>query len=162
MHKGKLFLIAFAVACGAGTPTDFAGTYTITVVDGPNNCALGTGWTDGSSSSNISATITQDGSTAQLDVTGLTAVYLNLVVGTSTFSGSVKADTFSATYLGTKTQTQGACSYTTNVNLSITLDTNGVVSGTIDYVPKTNNDPSCGVLNTCTNTQTVSGSRTAP
>lgn len=164
MHKGKLLFIALASgACsGGGTPTNFAGSYTITVVDGADNCNVGNGWTSGNSVNGISATISQDGAVAQLTVNGLVGGYLSLVVGTNIFSGDVKGDTFTATLLGTKTQMQGACSYTTNTKLQVSLDTNNVISGTIDYTPATNNNAACGVLSTCTNTQTVSGSRTGP
>ncbi len=165
MHKGKLFFIALAAAAcggGGGTPTNFAGTYTVTVVDGADNCGLGNGWTSGSSTSGIPAQITQDGAVAQLTVNGGVGALLSFFVGTNSFAGDVKGDTFTANFLGTKQQAQGACSYTTNTKLEITLDANNVVSGTIDYTPATNNNASCGVLSSCTNTQTVSGSRTGP
>ncbi len=160
MHKGKLIAFAIAAAACSSTPTNFAGTYTVTVVDGADNCNLGNGWTSGNSTSNISATITQDGQVAQLTIGGLTAVYLDLVVGTATFSGSVTGDSFTSSFLGSKTQSQGACTYSLELALQISIDANNNLSGTITYTPKTNDDVSCGTLQSCSNTQTVSGART--
>jgi hypothetical protein len=163
MHKGKLIAIAMvAAACGGGTPTNFAGTYTITVVNGANDCNSA-GWTQGDSSTNITAQITQDGTTAQLQIptNTLAGAYLLLAIGTNSFAGIVQGDDFTATLLGTKSTTQGGCIFTINTKLDVTLDTNGVISGTLTYTPATNHDASCGTLETCSNQQTVSGSRTS-
>lgn len=166
MHKRPLFCIAFAaaavaVACSS-TPTSFAGSYTVTVVDGPNACNL-QNWTEGSSTSNIAVSFSQDGSIAQLNVQGLLGVYLLALEGSSVVSGMVTGDDFTATLLGTKTITQSACEYTLNTKLDVTLDSKGVLSGTLTYIPViTKSDPSCGALTTCTQQQTVSGSRTGP
>ena len=69
---------------------------------------------------------------------------------------------FTSEFIGTKTATQGSCSYTVNVGVAATLDSNNVLSGTLTYTPATNADASCGVLNSCSNTQTVAGTRTTP
>jgi hypothetical protein len=157
----KLFVLsAFAVAC-SGSPTNFAGSYTMTVKSNANTCGF-QNWTDGSTTAGIAATFTQDGTNAQLNVQGLIGTYLALVVGTSSFQGTVSGNAFTSEFLGTKTATQGACSYTINVGVAATLDSNNVLSGTLTYTPATNADASCGVLNSCNNTQTVSGTRTGP
>ena len=52
---------------------------------------------------------------------------------------------------------------TVDLTLDMTLDANGVLSGTVTIVPVTNRDASCGATNTCTsNVDTVSGARTSP
>ncbi len=161
MNFSRLALFGFLAACGSSPPTNFAGDYSVQLVNGANDCGFAN-WTAGSAS-NVKITMTQDGSTAQFTVDDVfAAAYLNLVVGASTFVGSVKDDTFSATFLGVKTATQGACTYKVNTKLSMTLDSNNVLSGTLTYTPATNADASCGVLNTCSQSQTVSGSRTSP
>lgn len=161
MNFSRLALIGCLAACSSSPPTNFAGDYSVQLVDGANDCGFAN-WTAGSTS-NVKVTMTQDGSTGQFTVDdALIAAYLNLVVGASTFVGSVKDDTFSASFLGVKTVTQGACSYTVNTKLSMKLDSNNVLSGTLTYTPATNDDASCGVLNTCSDSQTVSGSRTSP
>lgn len=149
-------------ACSS-TPANFAGSYAATVVEGANNCNFGGGWTEGSSTS-VTAQITQDGSDAQFTVPTSTGVglFLLFALGTNTFAGKVVGNDFTATYLGTKQTQQGACTYTVNTKLDVTIDGNNVISGTIGFTPATNGDPSCGTLNQCTNTDTVSGSRTGP
>jgi hypothetical protein len=161
MNFSRLALLGFLAACSSSPPTNFAGDYSVQLVDGANDCNFAN-WTAGSTS-NVKITMTQDGSTAQFTVDdAIVAAYLNLVIGASTFSGGVKDDTFSASFLGVKTATQGACSYTINTKLAMTLDSNNVLSGTLTYTPATNADASCGPLNTCSQMQTVSGSRTSP
>src|SRR5439155_23371418 len=96
-------------------------------------------------------------------VQGAAAIYLDLVVGTSTFQGTVSGNTFTSEYIGQKSASEGACSYKVNVGVSATLDANSVISGTLTLTPVTNNDPSCGTKNNCPgNTETVSGNRTGP
>ena len=161
MHKGKLFAFVVAAVACSSTPTDFAGTYSVTVVDGADNCGFGNGWSNGASLSNIKVTITQDGSQAQATVTGGVGTLLTLVDGTSAFSGTVTDSTLTATIVGKQTTT-GSCTYTIPSTLTVSIDSNNNLSGTIAYTPKTNGDASCGNYNSCTNTQTVSGARTGP
>jgi hypothetical protein len=157
----KLFVLsAFAFACGGSTPTNFAGTYTLTTTENANSCNLAN-WTQGSTTT-FTAKFTQDGTNAQLTVEGAVALFLDLYVGTATFQGTVSGNTFTTEFIGTKSQSEGTCTYTTNIGISATLDNNNVISGTITLTPVTNGDPSCGAKNTCNNTETVSGNRTGP
>ena len=148
-------------ACSS-TPANFAGSYAVTAVSGANDCGFA-GWTEGGSTQ-VTATITQDGSDAQFTVPPSTGVGFVLVafLGTSTFAGKVVGDEFTATYLGTKQAQQGSCMYTVNTKLDITIDDKGTINGTLAFTPATNADPSCGALNQCTNTDTVVGARTGP
>ena len=163
MKFAKLLVFAAVAACSGGTPTNFAGTYSVTVTNQANACGF-QNWTEGNSTAGIGVTITQDGSTAQVQVQGVVGGLLTLFTGTNTMQGSVSGDTFTGEILGTKTATLSntACSYTVNTKLAATLDANSVISGTLTYTPITNGDPSCGAYNTCSNNQTVSGNRTAP
>jgi len=167
MRLFKLALVAFCLGCGSTTPVNFAGTYSVTIVSGANSCNL-MNWTPGNSAGSIPVTITQDGSIAEFTVSGLAGAYLLLVLGTESFSGTVTGDTFTATYLGTKTFTQQTCMYSINVDLSATLTSNTQLNGTLTYTATTNGDPTCGSLNTCNATaaapqqQTVVGVRTSP
>jgi hypothetical protein len=161
MRFRKLFVLCLgAVACGNGVPTNFAGTYAFTASENADVCALGASWSPGSSNT-FTGTFTQDGTAAQITITGATALFLNLAVGTATFQGSVSGNTFTSELIGTKSVTDGACTYTSNIAVSASL-TNNVISGTISLTPVTNNDPSCGAKNSCTNTETLSGNRTGP
>ena len=157
---------AFVVAaCSGSGAADFSGDYTVTVTNDTNKCGFAN-WTDGQASTGITVSISQDPtnmSVAQLNFTGLTALYLDLVIGTHIFSGAkVSGNQLDVTVLGTKTATvqNTSCSYTVDSHLQITL-TGNTINGTIAYTPRTNNDPGCGTLNACTNTQTISGARPA-
>ena len=158
----KLFaLSAFVVACSSSAPTNFAGTYTLTETENANTCNLAN-WTQGSTTT-FTAQFTQDGTNAQITIEGVLGGIIQLLVGTATFQGTVSGNTFTAEYIGTKSQTDGACSFTENIAVSASLDSNNVISGTITLVPVTNNDPSCGAKNACPgNTETLSGNRTGP
>ena len=158
----KLFVLsALALACGNSTPTNFAGSYTLTETENANTCNL-PNWTQGSSVT-FNAAFTQDGTKAQITIEGAVGGLLLLYVGTSTFQGTVSGNTFTAEYIGAAKQTDGACSWTENVGISASLDANNVISGTITITPITNNDPSCGAKNNCPgNTETLSGNRTGP
>jgi hypothetical protein len=160
----KLVLPAFAflgaVACSSA-PTNFAGTYTLTTTENANTCGFAN-WTPGSTAT-FTAVFTQDGTSAQITIQGLVGDFLKLAVGTATFQGTISGNTFTTEFIGQSKQTEGACSYSENIGISATLDTNSVISGTITVTPVTNNDPSCGAKNNCAgNTETVSGNRTGP
>jgi hypothetical protein len=154
---------ALVAACSGGGAADFSGDYTITASNGTNDCQIAN-WDTAQPATGITVTITQDPTNlavAQLTFTGLWALYFDVVEGTHIFSGArVNGDQLDVTVLGTKTVTpQGtSCGYTVNAHLQLTL-TGNTVNGSIQYKPVTNGDPSCGVLNACSNSQTISGSR---
>lgn len=158
----KLFVLsAFAFACGNSTPTNFAGSYTLTETENANTCNL-PNWTQGSTLT-FTAKFTQDGTNAQITVEGALGGILQLAVGTAQFQGTVSGNTFTSEFIGSSKQTDGACSWTENVGISASLDANNVISGTITITPITNNDPSCGAKNDCPgNIETLSGNRTGP
>ncbi len=146
MRFPKLAVFAL-LGCNATTPSDFAGTYNATIVDGANNCQFAN-WTQGNSDGNITVNITQDNTDAQLDVQGLVGLLLLGYTGSQNFSGLVSGDLFTASYMGTKTGTMASCSYTMNLAFSVTIDSNNNLSGTITYM--------------CSNQQTVTAARTGP
>lgn len=160
MKFAQLCAISALVACSGGTPTNFAGAYTLTTTENANNCNIAS-WTPGSTAT-FQATFTQDGANAQINIQGAAAIVFDYVVGVHTFAGSVSGNEFTSEYIGTKSTAAGACSYTYNITIDAKLDSNSVLSGTVTITPVTNNDPSCGVLNACSNTETVSGNRTGP
>jgi hypothetical protein len=161
MRLTNLALLCFALGCSSSTPANFAGMYSATLVENADNCSL-PGWMAGNSVSNIQLTFTQDGSTTQANVGGLAGLFIQSYIGTDTFSGVTSGNTFTATVLGQNSKNQTTCTYTVNLNISVTIDSNDNLSGTVTLTPQTNNDPACGVLNMCNNTETLSAARTAP
>jgi hypothetical protein len=165
MRRRTLFFLGvLSAACGSSTPTNFAGSYNLALVDGPNDCNV-KGWNAGAAA-NVPATITQDNTYAQLTVAGgtLTGDLLALFLGSNSFPATVDGDVLTANYLGPQPQTLTGttCTYHVRIQLNMTLDAQDQVTGQLSYVPVTTGDPSCGVLNSCTNTQTVAGSRVGP
>lgn len=152
--------IAILAACSDSTlpPEDLTGNYTVAVTNRENGCNF-QNWTVGQSSTNISMTVTQQGSNGITAVIGGAAgAYLILVMNTATFTGSVSGPTGTMTATGSRTGQQGNCAYTLNANATISLAGNAI-NGSITYVPKTNGGTDCGVLNTCSSRQELSGSR---
>src|SRR3954466_201306 len=125
----KLFVSAACVAACSSAPTNFAGSYTLTETHNANTCGL-PNWTPGSTLT-FTAAFTQDGTNAQITVQGVLGGLLKLAVGTDTFQGSVSGNTFTSEYIGASPQSDGACTWTENLDISASLDSNNVISGTI-------------------------------
>ncbi len=147
------------VACsgGGGPAADFTGNYTVAITNKDNGCNY-PNWTVGNTASGIPLTVTQSGDSVTGTVTGLTGTYMNLVLGTNTFTGSGSGATVTLTAYGTRNATSGNCAYTTNAIISATL-TGDALQGTISYTPKTNGSPDCGALASCASVQAMSGAR---
>ncbi len=153
-----LSIVAIAACSSSEAAQDLTGNFTIAVTNKDNGCAF-QNWTSGQSTTTIPLTITQQGSNGITAVVGGAAgAYLTLVIGTATFTGSVTGPTGTLTAAGTRSGSQGTCAYTINANMTITLAGNAI-NGSISYVPKTNAQSTCGVLNACSSTQDLSGNR---
>lgn len=156
-------LVALAAGCGEGEPADVAGQYTITVTNGPNDCALDN-WMPGQSTAAIPLTVTQDPMNRR-NVTGvvggLAGVYVNLVLGSNTFQGTVRGSTIDMSILGTRRGGMGSCAWTLNAEAN--ADVRGeLITGTLRYRFQTNGAPDCGSRNSCANVQNFNGTRPPP
>lgn len=146
---------ALAIGCG---PADVAGNYTVSVTNGMNRCEID-GWDEGSSSSSIPVTVTQDEDQVTLLVEGGTGVLLNLAVGGNRFDGQVGGNDITAALVGDNTSRDGECVYTITVDMDATVD-GDVIEGELLWRPVTNGHPDCGSLDTCEgNLQTFNGTR---
>lgn len=149
-------LSGLALASCGGDPANVAGTYTINLTNGPNGCMVDN-WDEGATSTGTTVVITQDGSTIEADVQGLAGTYLDLVVGSSVFEGTVSGDHIDARLTG-HARTQGSCAYTLLIDMDADLD-GDVLQGSLRWFAQTNGLESCGILNTCQNTQAFNGTR---
>lgn len=150
-------LLSVTTACGDSDPVDAAGDYTISVTNRENGCGFDN-WTEGDSASNIGLTITQDGSDVTGTVTGATGTWLNLVLGDNVFRGSASGGGVTMTLFGTRSTSQGNCTYT--VNATIGADADGdVLTGDILYEAATNGNPDCASLDGCASRQEFNGTR---
>jgi hypothetical protein len=148
-----------AVAAGAcsSDPVDAAGTYTVAITNGPNGCGFEQ-WTEGDQATGIGMVITQDGADVQATVQGLTGAYLDLVLGSHVFVGTVDGNDLDLEIIGTRSATQGNCTYTVTARVNAELS-GDALSGTIDYVTVTNHHPECGTKESCASQQLFNGTR---
>jgi hypothetical protein len=149
-------LVLTLAACSS-SPADVAGSYSVNVTSRDNGCSL-QNWTVGQMSSNIPVTITQDGSDVTASVTGLTGTYLDVVLGSHDFTGTIDGNDLDLTLYGTRSGTMGNCTYTYNAVLTGTLDVD-TLTGQIQYQAKTNGNPDCGTLEGCASVQDFNGAR---
>jgi hypothetical protein len=154
--KCLLCLVVLAGGCGSD-PANVEGQYTIDVTNRDNGCNLAN-WTVGNSAMNIGVTINQQGANATADVTGGTAVYLDLVLGSHTFSGTVDGADLDLVLAGTRAQTTGNCTYTYDATILATL-TGDALAGRINYTPASNGHSDCASIDGCVTYQDFNGIR---
>lgn len=142
-------------SCG-DDPANVAGTYTISLTNGPNGCELDS-WEEGATSTGTTVVITQEGDAISADVQGVAGTYLDLIVGSSMFEGTVSGSHLDARLTG-RALTQGSCAYTVLIDMDADLD-GDVLQGSLTWFAQTNALESCGILNTCRNTQAFNGTR---
>jgi hypothetical protein len=145
-----------AVSCAA-SPVDSQGMYTVAVTNRDNGCNL-PNYTVGEMTSNIGVTVTQQGTSATVEVMGLTAVLLDLLLGSSTFSGTVDGNSLDLKALGTNPQTTGNCTFTYDAAIDTHLD-GDVLTGEIHYTTATNGNPDCAPIADCVTVQDFNGTR---
>jgi hypothetical protein len=147
---------------GAGCtsdPANVAGSYTLAVTNGKNECAF-PGYIVGNSASGITATFTQTGSKISADFGGspLAALVLDAVLNSSTFEGSVDGNDLDLQIVGSQAFSKDNCAYTFNARATATID-GDVLQGQIDYTAVTNSNPDCGTLVGCHTVQLFNGTR---
>jgi len=148
------------MACGDGDPADVSGTYTVTITNGDNGC-MTDGWTDGESTEGIRVTVTQtDGEVAAV-VEGLVGTYLTAVLGSNRFQGRAVGNRLDLTLIGTNEAMIPSCRFTTDAFLNARVD-GQFIEGTITYEPSTDGAAGCGLLDSCSNEQTLVGTRPLP
>ena len=150
-------VVAAAAACSSndnGPPAQVAGDYTLTVTDNQNGCNV-ENFTTGDTQTGITVTITQNGSSLSATGTGSSGLMLAFATG-NTVSGWIDGQEASLT--SSVNHTQGGCAYSTTATVNITFSGNQF-EGTVLYTDSGNGSPDCGVMQQCTSTQKVTGSR---
>jgi hypothetical protein len=151
-----------ALAAGAGCssdPANVAGTYTLAVTNGKNECDI-TPYTVGATASGIAATFTQTDSTVTADFGGspLAAFILSAWLNSDKFEGTVDGNDLDLKITGSQPKSKGNCAYTINARATATID-GDVLVGQIDYTAATNENPDCGTLVGCHTVQDFNGTR---
>lgn len=158
VHVPRLLLwCSLALAACGSDPADVAGDYSIALTNGANGCAF-ENWEEGSTAQNIALTVTQDGESASATVGGLAGAYVELVLGSRVYQGTVDGDQLHLQIFGTPSATEGNCTWTVNSTVRAELD-GDVLTGTIDYTKATNGNPDCAAFEGCVTRQNFNGTR---
>jgi hypothetical protein len=157
-------LAAFAACSAASTASvpNVSGTYALSVVDGTNTCEIA-GVTEGTSTSDVSLTVSQDSVTPQnmtVVLGGNAGALLNTVMGSSTLTGTLGSyqvvltpDTPDSGSV--PSGTLNGCMY--QAAASLTLNFAGdTVQGTMIYTLNTSGS-TCQPLYNCQTVQALSG-----
>jgi len=148
-------LLLLLASCG-NDPADVAGSYSVSLTARENGCMLD-GWTEGSTSTGVPLTITQEGASFTAEVTGATALVLDAIVGSHTFTGTVSGSHLDGTLRG-RAMSMGTCAYTMNIDLDADLS-GDVLTGELHWYPDANDSPDCGIYASCSNRQVFNGTR---
>jgi hypothetical protein len=138
-------------------PPDAAGSYSVTITNGANQCAFA-GFTEGAVATGVPLAVTQEDTAVTATVEGAAGAFLDLALGSREFEGAIDGSALALTLFGTTPFMVGACTYTINGEASATLD-GDLIEGSIEYRPSTNGSPDCGVLETCVTAQQFNGTR---
>ena len=155
-----IYVAVVALAACGSDPANVAGDYSVNITNQANGCNL-QNWTVGQSNTGIPVSITQSASNATVAsviINGATGVYVNAVIGGSTFDGTVDGTNLDGVLHGTRAYTMGNCTYTFTVDLASSLS-GDTLTGTLTYVPATNHGADCGVLESCSSVQAFNGLR---
>ncbi len=160
MQRAIMLVALATLASCDSSPYDFAGNYTLSVTNHENGCGFQS-WTEGDSSSSIPLTIMQNGSDVTATLEGITGTFVNGLLGDRVFTGTVSGHDIDVTLYGTRSLSQGNCTYTVNARAQATL-TGDTLEGTIEYSPATNGNPDCSTIDGCLSTQAFNGTRPPP
>lgn len=153
----KRLILLVGLTAGCNDTVNAEGTYTINVTNKTNGCNF-QNWTVGDSATNIGVVINQQGSSANADVMGATRVYLDLVLGSHVFNGSVDGNDLDLKIAGTRSGTMGNCTLTIDAELLATLN-GDVLTGRINYHYHGNGNTDCAPYDGCTSYQDMNGTR---
>jgi hypothetical protein len=153
---GLLVGLGVVAACG-GEPADVSGEYSLAVTNRDNGCEFDD-WQEGDTAQNIPLTVDQDGRDVTARLGGLAGLFVEAVLGSRTFEGVVSGDRVTLELYGSRSLSEGNCTFTINATVTGTLIGNAL-SGFIDYTPAHNGNPDCSSIDRCVTTQEFSGSR---
>jgi hypothetical protein len=91
-------------------------------------------------------------------VGGTLGNYIQLLIGSNSWNGTVDGDHLNLTLNGTNSAHMGQCTYQIIAKVSGVL-TGDNLSGTIGYTTATNHSPDCGTIEGCYSFQNFNGSR---
>jgi hypothetical protein len=154
----KRLILLGILACCSSSPANVGGTYSISGTNETNGCMIN-GWTMGNTFTGVTVVITQSGSSATAIVMGGGGqLFLDLLLNTHSFLGSVDGDAVKLAATGTNPQTSGNCTYTYDAEIDATLS-GDELSGKINYTTATNGNSDCATIKNCVSFQNFNGTR---
>ena len=153
----RLILLGILAGCSS-SPANVGGTYSVTGTNETNGCNI-PGWTQGNTFTGVNVVITQSGSSATAIVMGGGGqLFLDALLNTNSFMGSVDGDSVKLKAIGTRPQTSGNCTYTYNAEIDATL-AGDELAGKINYTTATNGNSDCAAIKNCDSFQNFNGTR---
>jgi hypothetical protein len=153
----RTFLALALLGGCSSSPADVAGDYTIAVTERDNGCNL-QNWTVGMSYTGVQTTITQSGGNASATVMGVSGLGVGATFGTNVFTGSVDGDKIDLKAIGTKSNTQGNCTFTYNGDITGTL-TGDALEGRLTITGAGNGNSDCVGITGCVTFEDFNGTR---
>lgn len=147
------------IAACSSDDVNAAGDYTVTITNGNNGCKLPS-WTTGDIGT-ATVTLTQSQSNVTAVVGGVARFALDLGLGGHSFTGKITGSDLDLHLFGTRSNTEGNCTYTLNAEIRAVVNGN-TLTGQIDYTSATNSNPDCSTIQSCDSFQDLSGSRMSP
>lgn len=140
-----------------GDPADVAGNYTLAITKRDNGCNFDN-WTEGDTDTNIPLVITQEGSNVTGTVEELWGAFLNAWLGSKVYSGTVDGHDVTMTIIGTRSTTEGNCTYTFNSTIDAHL-AGDLLEGWVEYTAATNDNSDCSSIEGCVSRHQFNGTR---
>src|SRR5215470_14994954 len=150
-------LALLVASCADDTPANVAGIYSLNFTPGQNGCNLAN-WGNPATGVELDLVQAQGSADVTGTVKGIVGLALVIYLGTADFAGRVSGRSIDVLLDGTKSATQGACTYHGQLHLTGELS-GDILTGTLDITTLTNHSPDCGALEGCHSLESFNGSR---
>jgi hypothetical protein len=156
--SGCVLSLALA-GCDGGNDVDVTGDYSLRLTDAENGCQINPDKWSAGNTSDVKLNITRsEGNRLYGEVVGITALFVGLATGTTTFTGSADGSSVNLQIAGNVSAAAGTCDY--KLDLSLHGEVSGdFIAGTLTYSFATDHAADCGFRETCKSVQKFNGTR---
>tara|TARA_R110002096_G_scaffold44524_8_gene119806 strand:- start:2098 stop:2592 length:495 start_codon:yes stop_codon:yes gene_type:complete len=158
-YASHLALFAFLTAgCGGdGASADATGDYAVAITSGANGCNF-VNWEEGATNTGIPLGIVEAEAGVTATVGGISALFLDLLVGSNVFVGGISGSELSMDIEGTVERNQDGCTHFVNSSLEANID-GDILVGSVIYTVADNDSAECAALIGCESVQNFNGTR---